>query len=247
MSFFSLKGRPTVKTEYKGIPECTIPGLHAAIFERFAKMIPVGSAVIDLASGVGAWAQRMADHRYEVVACDLHPEISKFPSKKIDLNEAFSKHFSPDHFAAVTAIEMLEHMENPRHVLREANQILRHGGYLFLSTPNASGLHSRLKFFFTGHFAMFDDEQYHSIGHIRPLTYWELDKILGETGFSVKQVFFHNNYDAIPRTVGEVVKLAASIFLRPFVRGVAGGQVIVIIAEKTKSLVPSKAANLAGR
>src|ERR1035437_562986 len=59
MSFFSLHGRPTVKTKYKDIPECTTPGLHAAIFNRFAKIIPTGSAVIDLASGIGAWAQRM--------------------------------------------------------------------------------------------------------------------------------------------------------------------------------------------
>ena len=128
----------------------------------------------------------------------------------------------------------MEHMENPRHVLREANSVLRDEGYLFLSTPNASGLHSRVKFLFVGRFAMFDDEQYHGIGHIRPLTYWELDKSLNESGFHIIQIFFHNNYDLIPKTLGEVVKLTSSILLSPFVRGVAGGQVIVIIAQKNK-------------
>jgi 2-polyprenyl-3-methyl-5-hydroxy-6-metoxy-1,4-benzoquinol methylase len=82
MSFFSLHGRPTVKTTYKDIPECSIPGLHEAIFNKFTEIVSAGSKVLDLASGAGAWAQRLTDHGYEVVACDLHPENSMFPLHK---------------------------------------------------------------------------------------------------------------------------------------------------------------------
>ena len=60
--FLSLHGRPTVATEYKGIPECALPGQHAAIFEIFRRAVPAGSCVLDLASGQGAWAQRLSDN-----------------------------------------------------------------------------------------------------------------------------------------------------------------------------------------
>jgi SAM-dependent methyltransferase len=234
-AFFSLHGRPTVATEYKGIPECALPGQHAAIFETFRKVVPAGSRVLDLASGHGAWARRLSDHGYATTACDIRPDLCMVPCTRLDLNDAFSTQFAPE-FDAVTAIEMLEHVENPRHIAREANRLMKPGGKLIFSTPNASGLHSRVKFLFTGRFAQFDDHQYNAIGHIRPLTHWELDKILTEAGFSTLSVSFHNNYDLIPRTIGEIVKMASSLLLAPFVRGVAGGQTIIMVAEKVRDL-----------
>ncbi len=131
---------------------------------------------------------------------------------------------------------MLEHIENPRHIIRESNRLLVMGGKIVLSTPNASGVHSRLKFFFTGKFAQFDEDQYRAIGHITPLTYWQIEKILAEGGFRVSTVTFHNNYTLVPRTVGEIVKLLASAFAAPFMRGVAGGQTIIVAAEKVREL-----------
>lgn len=230
-SFFSLKGRPTVATEYKGISECALPGQHAAIFETFRKVVPGGSNVLDLASGRGAWVRRLSDNNYATTACDIRPDLCLVPCRHVDLNQPFSTQFAAE-FDAVSAIEMLEHVENPRHIVRESNRLLKLHGKLILSTPNASGLHSRVKFLFTGRFAQFDDQQYNAIGHIRPLTYWELDKILTEAGFAILAVSFHSNYDLIPRTLGEVVKLASSVLLRPFVQGVAGGQSIIMVAEK---------------
>jgi ubiquinone/menaquinone biosynthesis C-methylase UbiE len=235
-AFFTLHGRPTVKTCYNGIPECAIPGLHDAVFRVLRQKVQRGSKVLDLASGMGAWASRLADAGYEVTACDIDPIKCRVPCERVDLNLAFADRFGPDSFEAVTAIEMLEHIENPRHIFREANRLLKPGGWIVLSTPNASGLHSRVKFLVTGRFAMFDDTQYHGIGHITPLTYWQLEKSLDEAGFTIRNVSFKNNYDLIPRTAGEVVKLAASTFLKPLVRGVAGGQCIVIAAEKTRSI-----------
>jgi len=222
-------------TEYKGIPECALPGQHAAIFDIFRKAVPAGAKVLDLASGRGAWALRLSDHDYETVACDIRPDLCMVPCRPVDLNTPFSTQFTPG-FDAVSAIEMLEHVENPRHIARESNRLLKPHGKLILSTPNASGLHSRVKFLFTGRFSQFNDEQYNDIGHIRPLTYWELDKILTEAGFSILSVSFHNHYTLIPRTVGEIAKLACSALLRPIVRGVAGGPAIIMVAKKIREL-----------
>jgi SAM-dependent methyltransferase len=236
MSFFTLSGRPTAWTNYRGINECALPGQHEVMFKLFAKSVATGSRVLDLASGGGAWPKRLADFGYSVTACDIYPEVCQVPCKRVDLNRPFSEVFGTALFDAVTAIEMLEHLENQRHIFREANKVLPIGGKLMLSTPNASGLHSRLKFLFTGRFAMFDDDQYCDIGHIRPLTYWEIEKSLTEAGFAVQSITFHNHYDAIPRTVGEIIKRVSSIVLTPLVRGVAGGQPIIVEASKTRHL-----------
>lgn len=231
MTFFTLHGRPTAKSEYKGIPECAMPGQHDAIYTVFKEAVPSGSRVLDLASGRGAWARRLRDEGYEVTACDIAPEICQVPCIRADLNDSFSERLGC--FDAVSAIEMLEHIENPRHIFRECGRLLHAGGKIILSTPNASGLHSRVKFLATGRFAQFDDEQYTAIGHIRPITFWELDKMLREAGFAIRVTTFFDHHDYLPRTLGEVVKLFATLLLKPFLRGTAGGQAIIVVAEKT--------------
>jgi SAM-dependent methyltransferase len=231
VSFLSLRGRPTIPSSYAGVPEFAVPGLHERLFDRLQNLAPSGSAVVDLASGAGAWAKRLLDQGYEVTACDIHPEVCAVHCLGVDLNEPFSE-LLPSGVDVVTCIEMLEHVENPRHVLREAFKLLRPGGVLLLSTPNASGLHSRVKFLMTGKFAQFDEEQYDLIGHIRPITHWELDKMLIEVGFNPSRPQFFNHYTIIPHTLGEVVKMVSSVILTPFVRGPAGGQILIMTATK---------------
>jgi cyclopropane fatty-acyl-phospholipid synthase-like methyltransferase len=233
LTFFTLQGRATTATEYSGIPECALPGQHAAIFKILSGFLKSSSRVIDLASGRGAWAKRLADAGYTVTATELHPEICRVPCIEIDLNEPFSKKFNGE-FDAVTSIEMLEHIENPRHILRESSKLLRDGGILVLSTPNASGVHSRVKFLFTGKFAQFDEEQYQSIGHITPISHWQLTKMLDESGFEIQMISFHNHYTAVPKTVGEVIKKLATVLVAPLMRGVAGGQAIIVVAKKVR-------------
>ena len=57
-----------------------------------------------------------------------------------------------------------------------------------------------------------------------------------EAGFVIRKVYFKSHYEAIPRSLGKVPKFLASAFLKPFARGVAGGQVIIVFAEKVRSL-----------
>jgi len=234
-NFFSLHGRTTAQSTYAGIDENALPGQHAMMFELLSSLVPPGARVLDLASGMGAWPQRLSDNGYDVTGCDIQPNLCRVRCEKADLNEAFSNRFGGQQFDAITAIEMLEHIENPRHIFRESNRLLKPGGTLLLSTPNASGFHSRIKFLATGRFSMFDDVQYHGIGHIRPITYWELEKMLIEACFSVQQVRFHDNYDLVPHSVGEIVKLLSSV-LKPLLQGVAGGQVIIVSATKARDI-----------
>ena len=231
MSFFTLRGRPTVATAFQGVPEFALPGQHAFLFGLLTASVRKGACVVDLGSGFGAWARRLASGGFDVTACDIDPERCEIDCLKIDLNEPFAETIGQT-ADAVTCIEVLEHVENPRHVLREAAKLLKPGGLLLLSTPNASGLHSRAKFLATGRFAMFDDGHYDRIGHIRPITWWELDKMLQETGFRTVSTRFYDHPGKLPRTLGDIAKLLLTAVLKPLLRGTAGGQVLIVLAAR---------------
>jgi 2-polyprenyl-3-methyl-5-hydroxy-6-metoxy-1,4-benzoquinol methylase len=64
-------------------------------------------------------------------------------------------------FGSVTSIEVVEHLENPYHFLREISRILKPGGTLLLSTPNPEHLFNKLSFLFRGRFYRFLDGNDH--------------------------------------------------------------------------------------
>jgi SAM-dependent methyltransferase len=61
-----------------------------------------------------------------------------------DLDERFP--FDDETFDVVVAGELLEHVRDPRHIVAEARRVLRSGGRLVGSVPNAYRLKNRLRF-----------------------------------------------------------------------------------------------------
>ncbi len=53
---------------------------------------------------------------------------------------ATSEHFEDESFDVVSLVELLEHVEDPRAFLREARRVLRKGGCMYVTTPNAWSL-----------------------------------------------------------------------------------------------------------
>jgi 2-polyprenyl-3-methyl-5-hydroxy-6-metoxy-1,4-benzoquinol methylase len=213
-----------------GLPEKAAKGLHAAAFELFRKHVRPGAKVLDLGSGAGAWAKRLFDASYSVTACDLEAptEATEFPYRAVDLNQNFGEMFGNEQFDAVSIVEVIEHLENPRHIFRQIKSLLKRGGVVLLTTPNASGLYSRLRFFFTGQMAMFTDAAYAiGHGHITPLTAWQLEKIFSENGMKALERRFHDAPFFPPRSSGDIAKVIAWLAFRPFMFGTVGGQIIL--------------------
>ncbi|MGE0704978.1 MAG: class I SAM-dependent methyltransferase [Vicinamibacterales bacterium] len=224
-------------TTYRGVPELAASGLHAHAFELFRRHVTPGARVLDLGSGAGAWATRLHDAGYKVTACDLVARNDlEFPYQEADLNGSFGSKFKTGEFDAISFVEVIEHLENPRHIFRQLVPLMKDGGTLLLTTPNASGVYSRVRFFFTGQMSMFTDEAYGiGHGHITPMTAWQLEKVFMEHALSIVERTFHDAPFLPPRSQGDVAKVAAWMMFRMFMFGTVGGQNIMYVVRKNPS------------
>lgn len=80
----------------------------------------------------------------------------------------------------VTAIEVIEHVENPRALFRELVRLVRPGGWVVVSTPNQLSLLSLLTLVTKQRFSAFQDAAYPA--HITALLEADLRRIAGECG-----------------------------------------------------------------
>lgn len=171
---------------YKGLRIHALPGLHEFTYEVLQQYARPGEAVLDLAAGSGAMSLRLADGGYQVTATDyveanfrLHGQI---PFVQADLNDDFSV-AREQAFDVIVASEIIEHLENPRHFMRQCHRLLKPGGRLVLSTPNIDTSASLVTFMREGSFQWFTDRNYQCDGHITPLSQWQLEKCAHEAGF----------------------------------------------------------------
>lgn len=180
---------------YRGIPIHARAGLHEAVAELVQRHIPAGALLIDLAAGGGAMSLRLNDLGYRVVSCDYVTENfrlhGKIEFRQIDLNKDFSRGFSSAQ--GVVAVEIIEHLENPRHFMREIRSILSAGGVAIVTTPNVDSPASVAMGLRTGRPVWFDERNYRGDGHITPVPHWVLRQAAVEAGLDVVEMITHGD------------------------------------------------------
>jgi SAM-dependent methyltransferase len=209
--------------------ERTVPGLHHSVFTLLQRMAPAPREVLDLGAGTGAWAVRLTEAGYHVTAADL--EANEFAARGvelalIDLNLPFAEQFPERQFQVVTCLEVIEHVENPRNLLRQCLGLLRPDGVLVVTTPNIESIPSRLRFLATGELRMFGrDPDRNEQTHISPIHTLMFERMLVDTGFVLKEHAFNAPFPIgtrpLNRTLSKLVGLAA--------RGVQGGDCHIFV------------------
>jgi len=143
-----------------------------------------GGLLVDMGCGVGLlWPflqGRFA--RYvgvDVVRYEDFPPDAEF--RQIDLDSDAAP--LPDGCADVAAsVETIEHLENPRALVRELVRLARRGGWVVVTTPNQLSLLSLLTLVFKHRFAAFQDVHYPA--HLTALLEVDLKRIAVECGLS---------------------------------------------------------------
>ena len=147
---------------------------------------------LDFGAGQGYFASllRTGGRFRRVVAADLMPRPDGLAKDidwlQADLNDRMA--IANGSFDTVTAVEMVEHLENPRAMLRECFRILRPGGLLLLTTPNNESVRSLLNLAIRGHFAAFGEQSYPA--HITALLRIDLLRVSREAGFAGQSISY---------------------------------------------------------
>lgn len=157
--------------QYKNIRIFADQGIHEWAHEEFLSYnFNKDCKILMLWSWAGALDQRIIDSGYtNITAVDIEPSFYKANNKNIsqkDLNKDFSDLWK---FDVIFAVEIIEHLENQFHFMRNVTACLSDGGYVFLTTPNINSPFSRLSFFVYGNLHAFWQSALEAFWHISPI------------------------------------------------------------------------------
>lgn len=175
-----------MEKNYKGLVIHALNGLHEFVGDKVKELFFDSANLLDLAAGSGALSLRLQDMGFKITAYDY--EENNFRLKQsikfnqVDLNNDFSK-LSDCLYDGVVAVEIIEHLENPRHLIREIYDSLVPGGKVLITTPNIDNPVSLAFYVRFGWFQWFSDENYNNEGHITPVSQYWINKFLLEAGF----------------------------------------------------------------
>jgi SAM-dependent methyltransferase len=172
--------------QYRDLPIYAYEEIHLIAAEVARDYFAAGGKVLDLGAGAGALSLRLADAGFAVTAFDYAADNfqahGRVPFVSADLNGDFAASVAPQSVDAVVAVEIVAYLENPRHLMRQAMQVLKPGGYLFLTTPNVDSCFSLLSRLRHGYPDLFNEECYRTDGHIMPVSAWVLRHAVAELG-----------------------------------------------------------------
>ena len=161
-------------------------GSSSAVYEMISAALVerglAGGRLVDVGCGVGTLASALprGDFRYVGVDVVRHPA---FP-RKLELVLANLDREPiplPDASAdIVVSAETIEHVENPRALMRELVRLLRPGGWLFVTTPNQLSMASLLCLVARGEFQYFQRGPGMYPAHITALLEVDLRRVAEE-------------------------------------------------------------------
>lgn len=155
--------------------------------------------ILEIGAGKGVFIQALSTRLEELnIGCqiyiaDIEPE--QINDRNIGIKCQFldaQKEFKLDgKYDVIIAIELIEHIENPFHFIREIAKNINKNGMLLLTSPNVISLRSRARYFLTGctdYFRRPYNEYWLNMGHINPINPLQLVFLLRKNGFEVSKI-----------------------------------------------------------
>lgn len=150
-------------------------------------------SVLDFGAGQGKFIKILSTLGFgKITGADLMERPPELSSSYYWLQSDLNKRLPCDDqiFDVIVSIEVIEHLENPRAVIREWKRLLKPNGLLIFSTPNNESIRSILSLIFRGHFVSFLEKDYPA--HITALNILDMKRILIENNFDEIEFSFTN-------------------------------------------------------
>ncbi len=135
---------PTWSAKYEVGGKLT--GRLTRLMEALLSQVPPGSCVLDLGCGTGELARALATAGMRVAGCDISVEMLR-QAARLDADDAVewveldtewrTLPFKAESFDAVMASSLLEYIGDPGHVLAQCSRVLRSGGLVVCTVPDA--------------------------------------------------------------------------------------------------------------
>lgn len=190
---------------------------HVSFIARAARAaVPSARArILDVGCGSATVLSLLKQKGFVVMGVDPSAHAAQIAKRDHDIEVAVGTigevGLPSDDFNVVVLLHALEHVSNPREVLREARRLLGEGGRLVLQVPNIDSIQFRL--FGVRWYGL--DVPRHLIDYSRS----SVTELLGSCGFEVERMRHFNLRDNAPA-------MASSLFpsLDPVRRAVRGSQ-----------------------
>lgn len=155
--------------------------IHDKVVDIVSSMNLSEGELLDFGAGRGDLLKKFVQKvQLELHGVDLmKTEVAGVTWHEQDLNEPVSASLGA--YNVVTAVEVIEHLENPRQTVRDIYGLLKPGGRVVLTTPNNESWRSILSYVMRGHFVAFTDSSYPA--HITALNLTDLLRVFKEAGF----------------------------------------------------------------
>lgn len=165
-----------------------------SMIERVISEKNLRGSILDFGAGTGGLSRRLLDLKnfQQVAAVDILAMPTDLAGRvdwtSQDLNQPLVG--LDGKYDVVVAAEVIEHLENPRFMMRELFRLLRPGGIALVTTPNNESWRSVVALLVRGHFAGFGDRSYPA--HITALLRKDFSRIFTEAGFCHVEFRFTN-------------------------------------------------------
>jgi 2-polyprenyl-3-methyl-5-hydroxy-6-metoxy-1,4-benzoquinol methylase len=142
--------------------------LHEKVFNEFLQLgANKEVSILVLASGHGALEQRLIDHGFlNLQSIDIEDNY-KADKKNLNIRD-LNKNFDDitGSFDYIFAMEIIEHLENQFHFIRNVEKLMNSKTILFITTPDVYRKSLRLRFLLTNEIEFFTERDLHGSGHI---------------------------------------------------------------------------------
>ncbi len=139
---------------------------------------PERGRLLDVGAATGVFVELAQKNGWQAEGIEISAAaVASAQAKHLPVREALLEDVSGESlYDAITFLDVLEHLPQPKEALRMSHRLLRAGGVLLINVPNAGSWYARLM-----------GKRWHAVvppEHLSYFTFQALERLLKDTGFT---------------------------------------------------------------